>query len=59
MKNVVAFDTKIGYENVSFAQNVILGIDPQDELAALDKVTLDGFLEYLEKAEIAVRAYSA
>lgn len=59
MKNVVAFDTKIGYENVSFAQNVILGIDPQDELAALDKVTLDGFLEYLEKSEIAVRAYSA
>lgn len=58
MKNVVAFDTKIGHENVSFAQNVILGIDPQDEIPALDSVTLDGFLEYLEKAEIAVRAYS-
>lgn len=58
MKNVVAFDTKVGHENVSFAQNVILGINPQDEIPVLDSVTLDGFLEYLEKAEIAVRAYS-
>jgi len=58
MKNVVAFDTKIGHENISFAQNVILGINPQDEFVALDKVTLDGFLEYLEKSEIATRAYS-
>lgn len=58
MKNVVAFDTKIGHEDVSFAQNVILGIDPQDELVALDEVTLDGFLEYLRKSEIATRAYS-
>lgn len=58
MKNVVAFDTKIGHEDVSFAQNVILGIDPQDELVALDEVTLGGFLEYLEKSEIAVRTYS-
>lgn len=58
MKNVVAFDTKVGHENVSFAQNVILGIDPQDEFVALDEVTIEGFLEYLERAEIAVRAHS-
>jgi hypothetical protein len=58
MKNVVAFDTKIGYEDLFFAQNVILGIDPKDELRALGSITFEGFLEYLKKSEIAVKAYS-